>query len=249
MSINIETAIRWFSDRKGRVTYSMSYRNGPNSYDCSSSVYFALMEAGAITAGWAVNTEYQHDWLVKNGYKLISENRAWDAKRGDIFIWGRRGQSAGSGGHTGIFIDADNIIHCNYARNGISVNEHDVTWVHAGRPYYYVYRLANNTDSQVVTSKPSSTPRFSQGNLEVLAGQTMAGMHGKGAERQAKLGKRYTAVQTIINERLKIITAQESHRRLAKEVLAGHLGTGEERKKNLGSYYQAVQDIVNKGVK
>lgn len=54
-------------------TYSMDYRNGPNSYDCSSAVYYALM-AGAISAGWAVNTEYEHDWLIKNGFKLIAEN-------------------------------------------------------------------------------------------------------------------------------------------------------------------------------
>ncbi len=65
MTINIETAIRWMTDRVGRVTYSMDFRNGPNSFDCSSSVYYALMSAGAISAGWAVNTEYEHDWLVK----------------------------------------------------------------------------------------------------------------------------------------------------------------------------------------
>ena len=95
MGVNIETAIAWMEARRGKVTYSMDYRNGPNSYDCSSSVYFALMSAGAISAGWAVNTEYEHDWLIKNGFKLIAENKDWDAKRGDVFIWGRRGQSSG----------------------------------------------------------------------------------------------------------------------------------------------------------
>ena len=95
MGINIETAIAWMEARRGKVTYSMNYRNGPNSYDCSSAVYYALMSAGAVSAGWAVNTEYEHDWLIKNGYKLIAENTDWDAKRGDIFIWGRRGQSTG----------------------------------------------------------------------------------------------------------------------------------------------------------
>ena len=101
------------------------------------------MSAGAVSAGWAVNTEYEHDWLKKNGYELISENTPWDAQRGDIFIWGRRGASAGAYGHTGMFIDEDNIIHCNYAYNGISVNDHDERWLAAGRPYYYVYRLTN----------------------------------------------------------------------------------------------------------
>lgn len=143
MTLNIETAIAWMQARKGQVSYSMDDRNGPDSYDCSSSVYYALRSAGASSAGWAVNTEYEHDWLIKNGYELITENQPWDAKRGDIFIWGRRGHSSGAGGHTGIFVDSDNIIHCNYRYDGITVNDHDDIWLYAGRPYYYVYRLTN----------------------------------------------------------------------------------------------------------
>lgn len=143
MPINIETAIAWMKARQGRVSYSMEERDGDESYDCSSSVYYALRSAGAVSAGWAVNTEYEHDWLVKNGYTLISENTPFDAQRGDVFIWGKRGASAGAGGHTGIFIDSDNIIHCNYRYDGISVNDHDDIWVYAGRPYYYIYRLTN----------------------------------------------------------------------------------------------------------
>ena len=143
MTINIENAIAWMKARQGRVSYSMEERDGEDSYDCSSSVYYALRSAGAVSAGWAVNTEYMHDWLINNGYTLISENTPWDAQRGDVFIWGRKGASAGAGGHTGIFIDEDNIIHCNYRYDGISVNDHDDIWVYAGRPYYYIYRLAN----------------------------------------------------------------------------------------------------------
>lgn len=143
MTINIETAIAWMRARQGQVYYSMEYRDGPDSYDCSSSVYYALRSAGASSAGWAVNTEYEHDWLIKNGYELIAENQEWNAQRGDIFIYGRRGYSAGAGGHTGMFVDSDNIIHCNYARNGITVNNHDAIWNAAGQPYFYAYRLTN----------------------------------------------------------------------------------------------------------
>ena len=85
-----------------------------------------------------------------------------------------------------------------------------------------------------------------QGNLELLAGQTMAGMYGSGEARKAKLGKLYAAVQAIINERLKAITAQQAHQRLADEVMKGNLGVGEERRKNLGTYYQTVQNIIDK---
>ena len=143
MGVNIDEGIAWMQARKGQVTYSMDYRNGPDSYDCSSSIYYALLSAGAVSAGWAVNTEYEHEWLEKNGYELIAENTPWDAQRGDIFIWGRKGYSSGAGGHTGMFIDSDNIIHCNWPYDGISVNDHDERWLYAGRPYYYVYRLTD----------------------------------------------------------------------------------------------------------
>lgn len=143
MGVNIDEGVAWMQARKGQVTYSMDYRNGPDSYDCSSSIYYALMSAGAVSAGWVVNTEYEHGWLEKNGYELISENQPWDAQRGDIFIWGRKGYSSGAGGHTGMFIDSDNIIHCNWAYDGISVNDHDERWLAAGRPYFYVYRLTD----------------------------------------------------------------------------------------------------------
>ena len=143
MGVNIDEGIAWMQARKGQVSYSMDYRNGPDSYDCSSSIYYALLSGGAVSAGWAVNTEYEHGWLEKNGYELISENQPWDAQRGDIFIWGRKGYSSGAGGHTGMFIDSDNIIHCNWAYDGISVNDHDERWLAAGRPYYYVYRLTD----------------------------------------------------------------------------------------------------------
>ena len=51
MGINIENAIAWMRARQGNVTYSMDHRDGPYSYDCSSSVYYALREAGAVSAG------------------------------------------------------------------------------------------------------------------------------------------------------------------------------------------------------
>nr|DAV85238.1 MAG TPA: peptidoglycan hydrolase [Caudoviricetes sp.] len=143
MAVNIENAIAWMQARKGKVTYSMEYRDGDDSYDCSSAMYYSLRSAGAVSAGWAVNTEYMHDWLIKNGYELIAENTECNAQRGDIFIWGRKGASAGAFGHTGMFIDSDNIIHCNYAYNGISINNHDERWYYAGQPYFYIYRLTN----------------------------------------------------------------------------------------------------------
>ncbi|HHJ9525789.1 TPA: peptidoglycan amidohydrolase family protein, partial [Streptococcus pyogenes] len=96
MTVDTEKAIAWMGSKEGRVSYSMDYRNGPDSYDCSSSVCSALIYAGASNPGWLLNTEYMHDWLVQNGYQLISENADWDSQRADIAIWGFRGQSAGA---------------------------------------------------------------------------------------------------------------------------------------------------------
>ncbi|HFI0790532.1 TPA: peptidoglycan amidohydrolase family protein [Streptococcus suis] len=234
MAANMEQAIAWMEARRGKVTYSMDYRNGPGSYDCSSSVYYALMSAGAISAGWVVNTEYEHDWLVTNGYKLIAENTDWDAKRGDIFIWGKRGQSAGAGGHTGIFIDSDNIIHCNYARNGITVDNYNQTAAASGWMYCYVYRLANQTST-------------SGKSLETLVQETLSGKYGNGDTRKAALGDQYEAVMAVING--KATASQKSIDELAQEVIAGKHGNGEARKKSLGSQYEAVQKRVSELLK
>lgn len=254
MSVNIETAIAWFTARIGKVTYSMTHRDGAASYDCSSSLYYALREAGASRAAWAVSTETAHDWLTSNGFQLLAVNKNWDMQRGDVIIWGRKGQSAGSGGHAMLAIDANRIIHCSYGYNGINVNNYNqyYGWNAGtmGGPYVYVYRLKSGATSPNPSAKTSTTQKgtgtSSGGVLERLAGETMAGKHGRGDSRKAALGSKYAAVQTIINERFGVIDAQTSHQRLADEVLAGKLGNGAERRENLGTYYNAVQAIINR---
>ena len=54
---SIENMIAWMQARKGKVTYSMTSRMGPNSYDCSSSVFFAMIAGGFLSAGSMGNTE------------------------------------------------------------------------------------------------------------------------------------------------------------------------------------------------
>ena len=238
MGVNIETAIAWMEARRGKVTYSMDYRNGPNSYDCSSAVYYALMSAGAVSAGWAVNTEYEHDWLIKNGFKLIAENSVFAAQRGDVFIWGKRGQSSGAGGHTGIFVDSNNIIHCNYARNGISIDGYLATARAAGNRYYYIYRPSGQ--SSVSTSTAGTS-------IDQLVQETLAGKYGNGDQRKAALGNQYEAVMAVING--KATASQKTVDQLAQEVIQGKHGNGEDRKKALGSQYDAVQKRVTELLK
>ncbi|HEM6012198.1 peptidoglycan amidohydrolase family protein [Streptococcus suis] len=231
MTINLETSIRWMSDRVGKVSYSMDYRNGPNSYDCSSAVYYALMAGGAISAGWAVNTEYMHDWLIRNGYVLVAENKPFNAQRHDVCILGKRGYSSGAGGHVVIFVDNVNVIHCNYARNGITIDNYNQ--VHRGM-YYYLYRPANQ-------------PSISNKSLDQLVKETLAGVHGNGDARKASLGNQYEPVMAVING--KATAAKKSIDELVQEVIAGKHGNGEERKKSLGPDYDAVQKRVTEILK
>ncbi|MFT9040187.1 peptidoglycan amidohydrolase family protein [Schleiferilactobacillus harbinensis] len=157
MSFNIDSAINYmYQLQKAGVTYSMyGSRTGyDGTADCSGAVYAALRNGGMPSAGYVLNTESMHAWLLDNGWKRVADDSDWNAQRGDVFIWGKIGDSAGAGGHTGIFIDGQNIIHCNYAHNGVSVNNHDAYWVADGEPYFYAYRYNGQkpVDYNVVTA-------------------------------------------------------------------------------------------------
>ncbi|MBL1223743.1 peptidoglycan amidohydrolase family protein [Enterococcus sp. BWR-S5] len=155
---SIENMIKWMNDRKGKVTYSMNSRLGPSSYDCSSAVYFALIAGGFLPAGTMGNTDSLFKHLEANGWQKLPEvNDYIDAQRGDIFIWGVRGQSGGAAGHTGIFVDKDNIIHCNYGYNGITVNNHDQIWNYNNGPANTIYRYVG-----AQTGSPNSSFKVGQ---------------------------------------------------------------------------------------
>lgn len=192
MVVDTEKAIAWMGLKKGRVSYSMDCRNGPDSYDCSSAICSALIYAGASNPGWLLNTEYMHDWLVQNGFELIADNEDWDSQRADIAIWGFRGQSAGAGGHVVMFIDADNIIHCNYANNNITINNYNQTAAASGWMYSYVYRYTG-AKAQPATNK----------SIDELVQEVLSGKHGSGEQRKISLGANYDAVQAKVNELLK----------------------------------------------
>lgn len=192
MTVDTEKAIAWMGLKEGRVSYSMDYRNGPDSYDCSSAICSALIYAGASNPGWLLNTEYMHDWLVQNGYELIAENEGWESQRADIAIWGLRGQSAGAGGHVVMFIDADNIIHCNYANNNITIDNYNQTAAASGWMYSYVYRYTG-AKAQPATNK----------SIDELVQEVLSGKHGSGEQRKISLGANYDAVQAKVNEMLK----------------------------------------------
>lgn len=137
--MDINQSIKWFTDRQGKVTYSMTSRLGPNSYDCSSAVYLSLIQGGFFPSGiWAGNTDSLYGDLERRGWVKVSGAR----QRGDVFIWGKRGASGGAFGHTGLFVNSSDIIHCAAGYNGIHVDNHD--WLRSinGYPEVTVYRYS-----------------------------------------------------------------------------------------------------------
>lgn len=144
----LENAIAWYYAHKGKVTYSMVERRGPNSYDCSSAGYYALIQGGFFSPSIYIgNTDSMFGDLERAGWVQVpaDANGFIDTKRGDVGIWGRRGASSGSNGHFMMWVDADNIIHCSFGYNGIAVSNHDWLWGINGRPPITVYRYVGTT--------------------------------------------------------------------------------------------------------
>ncbi|MBO8112434.1 peptidoglycan amidohydrolase family protein, partial [Streptococcus suis] len=159
------------------------------------------------------------------------ENKPFNAQRHDVCILGKRGYSSGAGGHVVIFVDNANVIHCNYARNGITIDNYNQ--VHRGM-YYYLYRPANQ-------------PSTSNKSLDQLVKETLAGIHGNGDARKASLGNQYEPVMAVING--KATAPKKTIDELVQEVIAGKHGNGEERKKSLGPDYDVVQKRVSELLK
>lgn len=133
MTFNIDAAIAYmYQLQKDGVTYSMdgSRTETDGTADCSGAIYAALRAGGMPSAGYVLNTESLHAWLLANGWKCVADDSDWDAARGDVFIWGKIGDSAGAGGH-----------------NGMSINNHDAYWAADGCPYFYAYRYEGTQTS------------------------------------------------------------------------------------------------------
>lgn len=105
-------------------TYSMDARWGPSSRDCSSAVCesYNLGNGNTVTMDSTQLPNHGFEKVVNNPYM----SPGWSAQRGDVFILYPNGStpaaSGGAAGHTGIFIDNTNIIHMNYASNGVSID-------------------------------------------------------------------------------------------------------------------------------
>ena len=153
----MDTAIDYMYQLKNRgITYSMSgSRIGTDgTADCSGAVYISLVKGGAKPHSYPVNTESEHAWLIANDFELIAFNKSWNMQRGDVLIFGLKGQSAGAGGHTAIAVDHNNVIHCNYAHNGVTVNPESTMPYNMG---WYVYRYKDVKPNPQPQAKPQPT--------------------------------------------------------------------------------------------
>lgn len=168
MAISIEAAINFLEAQIGHTTYSMygSRNFSDGTCDCSGAVYTALRHGGASNLGYIASTETLHNWLLANGFGLIAENKEWKMKRGDVVIWGKKGFSAGGGGHTGICVDGQNWLECTaYNELGETKQNHDARWQMNDGPYFYVYRLNAGATKPTPVHKPQPVP--SGNNIDV----------------------------------------------------------------------------------
>lgn len=101
--------IGWYQQRKGKVSYSMYNRMGPNSYDCSSALTFAAKSAGLLPKNAPIGST---ETLYGYEGKYLQEIKRSEIRYGDMFISGVKGASLGAAGHTGAVLNKNQIIHC-----------------------------------------------------------------------------------------------------------------------------------------
>lgn len=195
---SVEKMIKWMEDHhrtKGNYPYSMTRRNLNPGLDCSSSVYYALIDGGFLPKGTPIgNTET----LFKLNGKIFKEIFSYDeVQRGDIFIRGGEGRSAGAGGHTGIFMRKDKIIHSNYSNNGISINDENS---------YVGYFLDRKRSWKERYFRPIGNVDNSKKSVKEVAKEVIDGKWGDGQVRFKNLelaGYDYKEVQAAVNELIK----------------------------------------------
>ena len=145
MAINYSKAFDWAvtTCNDPNVGYSQDYRNqqtvnGVTYYDCSSFIWYALLEAGFDCVGayeselWgytgnAITTGYMDEWLLALGFKEVNIQSEW--KAGDILL---------RDGHT-------EMVHTGGSARGITMGAHSSS-----------YALANQVSINTSYSSASS---------------------------------------------------------------------------------------------
>lgn len=102
----IELFVKWMKSREGKVRYSQARREGPNYYDCSSSVSSAAKFAGLFSKSVGLPTT-ETLWAWGNAGTYFHQIKQSEIEYGDIFV-----SRYNNKGHTGVILDKNTIIHC-----------------------------------------------------------------------------------------------------------------------------------------
>ena len=102
----IELFVKWMKSREGKVRYSQARREGPNYYDCSSSVSSAAKFAGLFPKSVGLPTTGIL-WAWGNAGTYFHQINQSEIQYGDIFV-----SRYNNKGHTGVILDKNTIIHC-----------------------------------------------------------------------------------------------------------------------------------------
>ena len=132
------------------VKYSMTgSRIGTDgTADCSGFVYKCLTSGGVKPMEYVPNTDSMHSWLESNGYKLVTHNGTWNAKQGDVTIFGLKGLSGGANGHVILWLNDREFIHCTYKNaynNGVYIENESNAPYNMG--HWYTYRYMGTVES------------------------------------------------------------------------------------------------------
>ena len=137
------------------VKYSMngSRTGSDGTADCSGFVYKCLTSGGVKPMSWIPNTDSMHSWLESNGYKLVTHNGSWNAKQGDVTIFGLKGLSGGANGHVILWLNGSEFIHCTYKNaynNGVYIEPESNAPYNMGN--WYTYRYMGSVESPTPVS-------------------------------------------------------------------------------------------------
>lgn len=123
----------------------------------------------------------------------------------------------------------------------------------AGYNYSEIQSIVNSLMSGNTTE---SAPEPAKKSNEEIADEVIKGLWGNGSDRKSKIesaGYDYSAIQSIVNQKLTGSSSTSSNKKsneeVAKEVIRGEWGNGSERKSRLtaaGYDYGTIQSIVNK---
>ncbi|WP_414050972.1 LysM peptidoglycan-binding domain-containing protein [Macrococcus animalis] len=139
-----DVMVQWFYDRMGKTSYlSYAGRWGTKTWDCSSAVYAAMIEAGYLPKQTVLGDTTT---MFAQENRLFTPIKKSQVRYGDIFILGDKKNSRGPLGHTGVILSKNKIIHMGYKTatdNGIMVTGYQGFAEKPGVDTFY-YRI--NTD-------------------------------------------------------------------------------------------------------